>query len=190
MARRQPAIEPRFPHMTDHKEMLVGVQARIEDAGILADNGRYEGALLMLLVAVAATSRKRYPKGTSSKTAAGKKMDDREAFTTFLRDEMWRLVKEHDDQVVFRSATLPIEEFLYRSLRCELVHEGGIPIDLQPVTNEAVLSIVDADGSGISVSRLLLGRLNDVVWRVPENSVDAVRREVREVGRQDNDAIK
>jgi len=51
----------------DSHNLLIGVQARVEDAGVLADNGRYEGALLMLLIAVAATSRKRYPRGTPSK---------------------------------------------------------------------------------------------------------------------------
>ncbi len=104
-----------------------GVYARIEDAGVLADCGRFEGALLMLLVAVAATARKRYPRGTPSVKEPKRKMGDREAFTLFLRDEMWRLVREHSDVVEFRGEKRSIEEFLYDFLRCELVHEATVP---------------------------------------------------------------
>jgi hypothetical protein len=164
--------------MSDAEQPLIRVQARIEDAGLLADNGRYEGALLMLLVAVAATSRKRYPRGTPSKKHPSKKMGDREAFQTFVRDEVWRLVKEYKDFVVFRGKQRPIEEFLYEFLRNELIHEGGTPVDLHPLHDGAVLTINYADGSGISFTPLLLTRLNDVVWRAPENSYAAVKPEV------------
>ena len=118
--------------MDETSENLIGVHARIEDAGVLADMGRYEGALLMLLVAVAATSRKRYVK--------------------------------------FRGKDLPIEDFLYKFLRCKLVHEGSVPDDLQPMSDEAVLTIDYNNGSGLNFSQLLLSRLNDILWRVPENS--------------------
>src|SRR5262245_31631524 len=41
-----------------------GVHARLEDAKVLYEAGRIDGALLTTLVAVAATSKKRYPKKT------------------------------------------------------------------------------------------------------------------------------
>ncbi|MCO6438561.1 MAG: hypothetical protein J5J06_15830 [Phycisphaerae bacterium] len=41
----------------------MSIRARIEDAVVLWHTGRREGALLSALVAAAATSRKRYPKG-------------------------------------------------------------------------------------------------------------------------------
>lgn len=167
--------------MDDPDLILIGVQARIEDAGVLADNGRYEGALLMLLVAVAATSRKRYPRGTRSKKNSGKEMGDCEAFTTFLRDEMWRLVREHDDFVHYRGEERPVEEFLYEFLRCNLVHEGHTPVDLYPMRDSDILTIDYPDGSGVSFSRLLLARLNDVVWRAPENSFEAVKAEMEAI---------
>jgi hypothetical protein len=165
----------------DTDQLLIGVQARIEDAGVLADAGRYEGALLMLLVAVAATSRKRYPRGTGSMKHSGKQMGDREAFTTFLRDEMWRLVREHDDSIHFSGQKRPIEAFLYEILRCKLVHEGHVPVDLYPMRDSDILTIVHPDGSGVSFSRLLLTRLNDVVWRAPENSLEAVQAEMEAI---------
>ena len=167
--------------MYDSENLLIGVQARVEDAGVLADKGRYEGALLMLLIAVASTSRKRYPRGTPSKKNPNKKMYDREAFTTFLRDEIWRLVKEHSDFVVYRGKQRPIEEFLYKYLRCQLVHEGHTPVDLYPMRDGDVLTIDYPDGSRISFSRLLLTRLNDVVWRAPENSYEATKPELDEI---------
>jgi len=144
-----------------------GVHARIEDAGVLADRGRFEGALLMLLVAVAATARKRYPK-----------MGDHKAFTLFLRDEMWRLVKEHSDIVVFRGKERRIEEFLYKFLRCELVHRAAVPRDLRPLRAEDLLTLDLPNGSRMGFSKLLLARINDVVWRAPENSFVATEREI------------
>jgi len=167
--------------MDNSDNLLFGVQARVEDAGVLADNGRYEGAMLMLLIAVASTSRKRYPRCTPSKKNPKQKMSDREAFTTFLRDEIWRLVKEHSDFVVYRGKQQSIEEFLYEYLRCQLVHEGRIPIDLYPMRDSDVLNIDYPDGSVISFSRLLLSRLNDVVWRAPENSYEATKPELDEI---------
>lgn len=156
----------------DSDNLLIGVQAIVEDAGTLANNGRYEGALLMLLIAVAATARKRYPRGT---------MSDHKAFTAFLRDEIWRLVKEHSDFVVYRGENLPIEEFLYTYLRCQLVYEGDTPVDLYPMRNKDVLTIDYGNGSVIGFSRLLLTRLNDVVWRAPENSYEATKAELDEI---------
>lgn len=144
-----------------------GVYARIEDAGVLADAGRVEGALLMLLVAVAATARKRYPS-----------MGDRKAFTLFLRDEMWRLVKEHSDVVLFRGRKRPVEEFLYEFLRCELVHNAMVPADLQPLRDEDLLTFDLPDGSRVGFSKLLLARLSDVIWKAPENSFAATQREM------------
>ena len=155
-----------------------GVYARIEDAGVLADSGRFEGALLMLLVAVAATSRKRYPRGTPSVKRPKEKMGDREAFILFLKDELWRLVKEHSAVVVFRGRERPIEEFLYEFLRCELCHNAMVPGDLQPLREEDLLTFDLPNGSRVGFSKLLLARLNDVVWRARENSFSATEREM------------
>jgi len=175
----------------DDQEPLIGVYARIEDAGVLADAGRYEGALLMLLIAVAATSRKRYPLGTKSLKDPSKDMGDAEAFKTFLRDEIWRLVKEHDDTVQFRGKKIPIEDFLYKFLRCELVHDGKLPVDLHPMRDQDVITIDFDDGTGISFTPLLLTRLNDVVWRAPENSYNAVKPDMDAVTeRQSNHPLK
>ncbi len=158
-----------------------GPFARIEDAGVLADAGRFEGALLMLLVAVAATARKRYPKGTMSKMNPNNKMGDRESFTLFLKDEMWQIVKGNSEVVHFRGQKKTIEDFLYKFLRCELVHTATMPIDLEPRRQADLLTFELPDGSRIGFSKLLLARLNEVVRRAPENS--SANRDVQRLER-------
>jgi len=77
--------------MDDSNNLLIGVQARIEDAGILADNGRYEGAMLMLLIAVASTSRKRYPHSTPSKKNQKKRclIEKHLPLSSMMRYDVW-----------------------------------------------------------------------------------------------------
>ena len=91
------------------------VRSRIDDAILLWEKGRQEGAFLSVLIAVAATARRRYPK-----------MKDREAFEQFLRDSHPVTLS-----VEYRGECHPIEHVFYRWMRCQLVHEGGIPIDIQ-----------------------------------------------------------
>jgi hypothetical protein len=149
-----------------------GVHARLEDAKVLYDAGRIEGALLMTLVAVAATSRRRYPDT--------KKMGDKEAFTTFVRDEIWRLVKEHSDTVQYNGG-MPIEDFLYKYLRSNLLHEGELPSDIFSVRKEDVLTIDFGDGTGFSFNHIFLMRLADVAWRVGENSMPAIKEKLDKI---------
>ena len=55
------------------------IRNRLEDARVLSANGRQEGAFASVLIAAAATSRKRYNR---------KVWDDGEAFKNFIYDEM------------------------------------------------------------------------------------------------------
>ena len=55
----------------------MSIPDRLADAELLLRHDRHEGALIMVLVAIAATARKRYP---------NKKFDG-DAFCTFLVDE-------------------------------------------------------------------------------------------------------
>ena len=94
---------------------MTGIRSRTDDAILLWEKGRQEGAFLSALIAVAATARLRYPQAK-----------DREAFEQFLRDS--HTVKL---SVEYRGECHPIEHVLYKWLRCQLVHEGRIPIDIQ-----------------------------------------------------------
>jgi hypothetical protein len=156
----------------DELALRYGVHARLEDAKILYEAGRIEGALLMTLVAIAATSRKRYPNR--------KTMGDGEAFKTLVRDEIRRLRKEPGDTVNYKGG-MPVEEFLYKYLRCSLLHEGELPSDIFSVRNEDVLTIDFGDGTGASFNHIFLMRLADVAWRARENSIPAMREELDKI---------
>lgn len=96
----------------------MSIRARIEDALLLWEHGRKEGAFLSALVAVAGTSRLRFP----DRKAVG----DREAFVRFL--EAAHTVRT---SVEYRGDCLPVEQVFYKWVRCQLVHEGGLPVDIQ-----------------------------------------------------------
>ena len=104
---------------------MSGIQNRIDDAMLLWKSGRQEGALLAALIAVAATARQRYPQ-----------MKDRECFEQFLRDcHSVRL------SVEYLGECHPVEHIFYKWLRCQLIHEGNLPIDIQFVNETAEGSI-------------------------------------------------
>jgi hypothetical protein len=92
-----------------------GIKNRIEDALILWEKGRWEGAFLCVLIAVAATAYKRYPKEK-----------DRDAFEKLICDSLKGVLA-----IEYRGECRPIEQIFYKWLRCKIVHEGGIPVDIQ-----------------------------------------------------------
>lgn len=100
----------------------MSIRRRVEDAMFLQGNGRFEGALLVALVAAAATARKEQP---------DRNVNDRECFEMFLGKGHAR----HIGGVEFRGEIHSIPHLFYKWLRCELVHEGGIPLDIEFVGN-------------------------------------------------------
>lgn len=93
----------------------VSIQDRLDDAELLWRHGRREGALLNALVAVAALARREYPK-------AG----DRAGFEALLRSShTWQI------SVEFRGQQVDIDRIFYKWLRCHLVHEGALPLDMR-----------------------------------------------------------
>ena len=77
-----------------------------------------EGAFLSALAAVAASARRQFPNR--------KVIGDRESFERFLTGAHSVRIS-----VEFRGEAHPVEHIFYKWLRCELVHEGGIPVDIQ-----------------------------------------------------------
>ena len=150
----------------------MSVRDRLDDARVLYASNRRTGALLSALIAVAATSRKRYPRDT---------MGDGEAFKRFLHDEMATLTPARNFRVKFRGALIPLEDLLYHVVRCELAHEAELPEDVvfQPGANLSVR--VDPDR--ITFSDALINRLANVVQQAAENAdvfggnADAVRED-------------
>ena len=95
----------------------MSIRRRVEDALFLYQNERYEGAFLNALVAVAATARREDPT---------RSLGDRECFETFLNNK-WRGVIK----VEFRGELHTIQRIFYKWFRCNLIHEGELPIDVQ-----------------------------------------------------------
>jgi hypothetical protein len=70
----------------------------------------------MALVAVAARARQDYPPP----------IGDREAFERFIESRFGPRIS-----VEFRGKLHSLERVFYKWMRCELVHDGGLPADLQ-----------------------------------------------------------
>ncbi len=115
------------------------------------------------LVAVAATARRRFPDR--------KAVRDCEAFERFLSSaHSVRL------SVEYHGEAHPIEHIFYKWLRCELVHEGGLPIDIEfmPDPEPGALG-VRAGGSPEYILKLSNGWFEHLIGAVvgaPENTAD------------------
>ena len=94
---------------------IQGIQDRVEDALLLWEKGRRSGAFLLALIAVAATARKRYPE-----------LKDRECFERFLTDSHAARLS-----VEYRGVCQMVEHIFYKWLRCQLIHEADLPVDIQ-----------------------------------------------------------
>ena len=151
------------------------IRARLEDAHFLHQHGRYEGALLSVLVAAAASSRRRFPKGAApSRTNPAKDMGDREAFETFIAEQLPVVSDRGVFRVWFQGQLRPIGEVFYKWLRCTLAHEAELPPEIQFVTNPRPRGLLVRHLAGppeaIMLSHNLVIFLADMVARAPENA--------------------
>lgn len=114
--------------------------ARPDDAQRLWNQGRNESALVLLLTPVASCARM---------TSAGTRRTVRAEFESFFnRGVSVGLTVE------FRGRHWPIESIFYKRVRRELVHDRGLPADLEPMPDAGLG--VRAGGSpefGLKVSR-------------------------------------
>lgn len=99
----------------------MSIRSQVEDAKFLYENARYEGAFLIILAAVAATAR----------IESGNIQGDRNQFEHFLNTR-WRGVVG----VEYRGECHPIATIFYKWFRCELVHAGGLPVDIELIDTE------------------------------------------------------
>lgn len=98
----------------------MSVRERIYDAKILWEAGRLEGAVIQILIAFAATVRKRYPK---------KSYHDNVAMKAFILEDIVKITNGPRENVAFYhdGKYMSLESFLYTIIRCKLVHEGCLP---------------------------------------------------------------
>ena len=142
----------------------MSIKSRIEDADSLFQHGRKEGSLLLVLIAVAATSRKRYPK---------ERYRDSEAFKAFVCEEMvqfapgWK--KNSNVEVNFRGEPLRMPDVLYEYVRCNLFHEAELPIDIS-LKDEEGFSITVINNERLVISDKIFWYLKKIVIEAPENA--------------------
>lgn len=165
------------------------IKRLVDDADFLIKGERYEGALLHLLVAVAASSTKMFPSGTSSIDAPAVKpgkfneMRDGEKFKRFLGVRIRKLLLNdpfepedgrHGFLMGFVQGMPHPEEVLYDQYRNAKIHEGKLP---QGVTFSADSSTGNAIGisfgpTGVTFTTGLLTLLRRAVVEAPINGVE------------------
>jgi hypothetical protein len=139
----------------------MSIKQQVEDAVFLAQNERHLGALTNLMLAVAASSRKTFPKGkTKSLKDPAKNMGDGEAFTLFVGGRIRKILfgdfggpdtGNSGISVNFKGKQHDVAYILYKYYRCELVHEGELPEDIEfsaPSENQNM----GINNNGVSVS--------------------------------------
>lgn len=149
----------------------MGIRARLDDASFLYQSGRRDGALLSVLVALAATSRRRYPR---------EQYNDRDAFVRFVVEEMPVItaggVKNYNVRVPgvepaeFPDGLMPLGECLYRFVRCNLAHEATLPSNVEFIATDPGSISVEITDAKIRLSDSFMDRLSQAVIYAPENA--------------------
>ena len=94
---------------------MESLQERVDDARLLWRHGHREGGFLMAIVAVVARARLEFPEP----------MGEGEAFRRLVESRFpVRL------SVEYLGKQWPIESIFYKWFRCEIVHKGRLPVDI------------------------------------------------------------
>jgi hypothetical protein len=138
----------------------MSIRQQVEDARFLAQHGRFVGALTLLLLAAAGSSRKLFPERTRG---------DKEPFTLFLGGRIARLVSgdpnlpecgESGIEIGFRGKQYDIADILYHFYRCTLVHESALPADVEfaptPTSYQVGMVVGQNIAFGISTQNTLV----------------------------------
>ncbi|MGO9318852.1 MAG: hypothetical protein ACLPXT_15400 [Terracidiphilus sp.] len=135
----------------------MSIKSRLDDAEVLWKSGRLEGAFVLALIAVAATSRRAFPS-----------QKDGEAFENFLNQGWFKRLS-----VEYKGKAHPIFHIFYKWFRCELIHEGALPLDIEfmPDPEPGVLS-VRAGGAPNYVLKVSYGWFQELVKTVTSAEVN------------------
>ncbi len=141
----------------------MSIRARHEDAQILARQGRLDGALLMLLIAVAATAKKRFPGLLDS--------DGFQAFVKVGVQEVTPIKVGGGFSVTYRGESVMIERIFYKFMRCTLVHEARLPADLEVIVEPTPgMTSIRVEADKLVMGLGWLDNLFEMVVRAPENA--------------------
>lgn len=143
----------------------MSVKERVKDADVLFNLGRKEGALLLVLVAVAGTSRKRYPKS--------KIKYDGEAFRMFVSEEMCKYApgwkEDTNVQVKFKDRPLWMPRELYEFVRNYLFHEAELP-DYISFKSKNGFNVTVLNNEKLIIGDDIFHYLRKIVIDAPENA--------------------
>lgn len=144
----------------------------VSDARFLTQHGRHFGALTVLLVAVAASSRRAFPKGKTKSLAKPKEqMGDGEAFKLFLGGRLRRLLlgEGYTDRPTSSGITFDVEgktidlaDAIYRYYRNAIIHEGELAARVE-FRDSRGHGLTITSGETFSLDLGLLDTLVDVV---------------------------
>jgi len=150
----------------------MSVRKRLEDAKLLWENGRKEGAWILVLIAAAATSRLRFPNAKS----------DNEAFRAFIREVTPTIVDPSKPAIpggihVVVNADgrnpMPLDQVVYKHLRCSLLHEAEVDSNVRLSQSRMVDGKLVADfcgGSPLVIPDFWVMNLAKAVQDAPENA--------------------
>jgi hypothetical protein len=149
----------------------MSVRERLEDAKFLWEKGRKQGAWIQVLIAAAATSRHRYPTEK-----------DGEAFRKFIREVTPTIIHGTAPaipggiHVIFNAngaQQMPLDQVMYKHLRCNLVHEAIMPSDVRLSESQVIDGKLVAElrcGSPLTIPDFWVIHLAKAVADAPENA--------------------
>lgn len=141
----------------------MGIKNRIQKAEQDLISKDYENALIQVLMAVGATSRKRYPN-----------LNDNKAFTKYLKDDFSRKIQPNMSitggyiKIHYNGEMVDIETLIYKSLRCYLFHESEIGPKIVFTEPDSGFSI-SYNGENLVLGWGIIEILMRIVIESPEN---------------------
>lgn len=143
----------------------MSIRGQIEDAIFLADNKRYTGALTILMLAIAASSKKVFPPGTKSIANPKVKMPDQESFSLFLGGRLQEVlfgfrggfdIGNSGIALNFRGESTDLAVLIYKYYRNSLIHQGILENDVEFIND---VEGGENFGTGLNVNIAASGRL-------------------------------
>lgn len=156
----------------------MSIADRLDDARLLYEHGRFEGAFMSVLSAAAGTSSLRFPKGTRSFADATKGMPDNERFTRFLEGTppiAGALVR-------FDRECTSVASILYKFLRCTLMHGGRVHrrVQLSEGSSEFEARIdCETAAPNVIITHPIIMMLAHAIATCPENGSIPVGKQKR-----------
>ena len=144
--------------------MTPGIVKRIQKAEKDYAQRDFENALIQALIAVAATSRTRYPS-----------LGDRAGFEKLLAEDFGPNLAANIKiisggiKIQYQGQLQTVEHILYKYLRCNLLHEAELPPDIEFVSPETGIIFAPGDGK-LVMGYQLIQSLVLIVKNAPENS--------------------